>query len=121
MAERKNETAGGEGASPASAPGPRTTVDGRKPRRTMTGRVVSDKMDKTIVVSVERVTQHRLYGRTVRSTKRFKAHDEANACVIGDSVIIEESRPLSKDKHWNLQRILRKGTGEAVAIQEVEA
>jgi len=93
----------------------------RKPRRTKVGRVTSNKMDKTIVVAVEMVTRHRLYGRTLRRTRSFKAHDESNRCQIGDTVIIAESRPVSKDKHWTLQQIVRRGTGEPVEIAEVEA
>jgi small subunit ribosomal protein S17 len=93
----------------------------RKPRRTKTGRVTSNKMDKTVVVSVEHLVRHPLYGRTVRRTRKFKAHDEHNQCEIGDTVVIAESRPLSKDKHWVLQRIVRRGTGEPVELVEVEA
>ena len=74
--------------------------DTRKPRRTKVGRVASNKMDKTVVVAVELVTRHRLYGRTLRRTRSFKAHDEGNRCQIGDTVLIAESRPISKDKHW---------------------
>lgn len=104
----------------AAAPtGART--DERKPRRTMQGRVTSNKMDKTVVVAVERVARHRLYGRTVRSTRKFKAHDADNRCQIGDTVVIAESRPLSKEKHWVVQDILRRGTGEAVELADVEA
>ena len=95
--------------------------DTRKPRRTKIGRVASNKMHKTIVVEVESVVRHRLYGRTLRLTRRFKAHDEENRCEIGDTVIIAESRPISKDKHWVLQRIVRRGTGEPIEIAEVEA
>ena len=95
--------------------------DERKPRRTKTGRVASNKMNKTVVVEVELVTRHRLYGRTLRRTRSFKAHDEANRCEIGDTVLIAESRPISKDKHWVVQQILRRGTGEPVAIADVEA
>ena len=91
----------------------------RKPRRTKVGRVTSNKMQKTVVVSVESVTRHRLYGRTLRRTKSFKAHDETNRCEIGDTVIIAESRPISKDKHWVVQDIIRRGTGEPIEIQEV--
>jgi small subunit ribosomal protein S17 len=94
--------------------------DTRKPRRTKTGRVTSNKMDKTVVVAVELVTRHRLYGRTLRRTRSFKAHDETDRCQIGDTVIIEESRPISKDKHWVVQNIIRRGTGEPLAIAEVE-
>jgi small subunit ribosomal protein S17 len=93
--------------------------DTRKPRRTKIGRVTSNKMDKTVVVSVELVRQHRLYGRTLRMRRSFKAHDETNRCEIGDTVVIAESRPISKDKHWTVTEILRRGTGEPVAIEEV--
>ena len=95
--------------------------DTRKARRTKTGRVASNKMNKTIVVEVESVVRHRLYGRTLRLTKHFKAHDEDNRCEIGDTVIIAESRPISRDKHWVLQQIIRRGTGEPIEIAEVEA
>ena len=88
-------------------------------RRTKTGRVSSNKMNKTVVVEVELVTRHRLYGRTLRRTRSFKAHDETNRCEIGDTVLIAESRPISKDKHWVVQQILRRGTGEPVEIQDV--
>jgi small subunit ribosomal protein S17 len=95
--------------------------DERKARRTKTGRVASNKMNKTVVVEVELVMRHRLYGRTLRRTRSFKAHDEANRCQIGDTVIIAESRPISKDKHWVVKAILRRGTGEPIEIAEVEA
>ena len=95
--------------------------DERKPRRTKTGRVASNKMNKTVVVAVEMVARHRLYGRTLRRTRNFKAHDEDNRCRIGDTVVIAESRPISKDKHWVVQQILRRGTGEPVEIAEVQA
>ena len=95
--------------------------DERKPRRTKTGRVASNKMNKTVVVAVEMVARHRLYGRTLRRTRNFKAHDEGNRCEVGDTVVIAESRPISKDKHWVVQQILRRGTGEPVEIAEVEA
>ena len=98
-----------------------TGADGRKPRRTQVGRVSSNKMMKTVVVEVELVTRHRLYGRTIRKTRSFKAHDEANACQIGDTVVIAESRPVSKEKHWVVQQIVRRGTGEPVEITEPEA
>ena len=95
--------------------------DTRKPRRTKIGRVASNKMNKTVVVTVETVTRHRLYGRTLRRTRNFKAHDETNTCQVGDTVVIAESRPISKDKHWVVQQILRRGTGEPIEIAEVEA
>jgi small subunit ribosomal protein S17 len=88
-------------------------------QRTKTGRVSSNKMNKTVVVEVELVTRHQLYGRTLRRTRSFKAHDETNHCEIGDTVLIAESRPISKDKHWVVQQILRRGTGEPVEIQDV--
>lgn len=73
----------------------------------MVGRVVSNKMQKTVVVSVESVHRHPLYKHTIRTTKRYKAHDENNACQEGDTVRIVESRPLSKDKRWRVVDILR--------------
>ena len=93
--------------------------DTRKPRRTKMGRVVSNRMQKTVVVAVDLVTRHRLYGRTMRRTRRFKAHDENNRCVVGDTVVIAESRPLSKDTHWVVQDILRRGTGEPIELAEM--
>jgi small subunit ribosomal protein S17 len=80
-------------------------------RRTKVGLVVSDKMQKTVVVAVENFRRHRLYGRTIRRTRRFKAHDENNECKVGDQVEIAESRPISKEKHWVVTQILRRGTG----------
>ncbi|WKD56856.1 30S ribosomal protein S17 [Corynebacterium capitovis DSM 44611] len=81
----------------------------KKPtRKRRTGYVVSDKMDKTIVVELEDRKSHSLYGKIVRSTKRVKAHDEENTAGIGDLVRIEETRPLSKDKHFRLVEIVEK-------------
>src|ERR1700693_4921479 len=77
-------------------------------RKTKVGRVVSDKMDKTIVVSVERLARHRLYKRVIRLTTKFKAHDETNDAHVGDTVLIEESRPLSATKRWRLVRIVQR-------------
>jgi small subunit ribosomal protein S17 len=77
-------------------------------RKTKVGRVVSDKMDKTIVVSVERLTRHRLYKRVIRLTTKFKAHDEANDARVGDTVLIEESRPLSATKRWRLLEVVQR-------------
>ena len=84
-----------------------TQVQGK--RKTKVGRVVSDKMDKTIVVSVERLARHRLYKRVIRLTTKFKAHDETNDARIGDTVLIEESRPLSATKRWRLVSIVQRG------------
>ncbi|MCL6638765.1 MAG: 30S ribosomal protein S17 [Firmicutes bacterium] len=75
-------------------------------RKVRTGMVVSDKMDKTVVVAVESLVRHPLYQRTIRRTKKFKAHDEENACRIGDKVKIMETRPLSKEKRWRVVEIL---------------
>ena len=86
-------------------------------RKTMVGRVVSDKMDKTIVVSIERRTRHPLYKRVVRLTSKFKAHDELNEARVGDTVVIEESRPLSATKRWRLVEVVSRG-GEG-AIEDV--
>jgi small subunit ribosomal protein S17 len=77
-------------------------------RKTKVGRVVSDKMDKTIVVSVERLARHRLYKRVIRLTTKFKAHDESNDAHVGDTVLIEESRPLSATKRWRLTRVVQR-------------
>ena len=77
-------------------------------RKTRAGKVVSDKMDKTIVVAVEDNVRHALYGKTVKKTVKFKAHDEENAAHTGDTVLIMETRPLSKDKNWRLVNIIEK-------------
>jgi small subunit ribosomal protein S17 len=80
----------------------------RNRRKTKVGLVVSDKMDKTIVVAVEDFVRHSLYGKSVKRTKKFKAHDENNECNIGDKVRIMETRPLSKDKRWRLVNVIEK-------------
>ncbi|NLM42248.1 MAG: 30S ribosomal protein S17 [Firmicutes bacterium] len=77
-------------------------------RKTRVGVVVSDKMDKTVVVSVERTVRHPLYNKTMRQTVKFKAHDEANECAVGDRVRIMETRPLSKQKRWRVVEIIEK-------------
>ncbi len=77
-------------------------------RKTMTGTVVSDKMDKTIVVAIEDRVRHPLYGKIVKKTYKLKAHDENNECSIGDKVKVMETRPLSKDKRWRLVEIVEK-------------
>src|SRR6188508_1013483 len=90
-------------------------------RKTKVGRVVSDKMDKTIVVSVERLTRHRLYKRVIRLTTKFKAHDERNEARVGDTVRIEESRPLSATKRWRLVEIVERageGAGDVIVSEE---
>jgi small subunit ribosomal protein S17 len=83
-------------------------AEDRNRRKTRVGLVVSDKMDKTIVVAVEDFVRHSLYGKAVKRTKKFKAHDEENSCNIGDKVRIMETRPLSKDKRWRLVNIVEK-------------
>ena len=80
----------------------------RNDSKTRVGRVVSDKMDKTIVVAVETFVKHPLYKKRVKNTVKFKAHDENNECGIGDTVKIMETRPLSKDKRWRLVEIVEK-------------
>jgi len=84
----------------------KSTADGGVGRQTKIGRVVSAKMRKTIVVEVERRVQEPRYERTIKKTSRFMAHDESNAAKIGDSVRIEETRPLSKRKRWRLREVL---------------
>ena len=80
----------------------------RNLRKTRTGKVVSDKMDKTIVVAVEDHVKHPLYNKIVKRTNKLKAHDEENQCGIGDTVKVMETRPLSKDKRWRLVEIIEK-------------
>lgn len=80
----------------------------RNERKTREGVVVSDKMDKTVVVSVVEKYKHPLYKKTVTRTKRFKAHDESNECGVGDRVEIIETRPISKDKCWRVNKIVEK-------------
>ena len=80
----------------------------RLTRKTRMGQVVSDKMDKTVVVAVERLERHPLYKKTIRRTTKFKAHDENNECRIGDQVQIVETRPLSKDKRWRVVSVVKR-------------
>jgi small subunit ribosomal protein S17 len=93
-------------------------------RKTKVGRVVSDKMDKTIVVSVERLARHPLYKRVIRLTTKFKAHDETNDARTGDTVLIEESRPLSATKRWRLVEVVARagegGSSSDVVFEEAE-
>jgi small subunit ribosomal protein S17 len=91
-----------------------TTVDhslatSQKARTQKIGRVVSDKMDKTVVVSVDYVRRHRLYHKRITRTSKFMAHDERNECKPGDLVRIEETRPLSKNKRWIVREIIERG------------
>src|SRR5947207_3233746 len=102
------------------------TTNGARPQRAAqhkdkVGRVVSDKMDKTIVVSVERLSRHPLYKRVIRLTTKFKAHDERNEARIGDTVRIVESRPLSATKRWRMVEIVARageGAGEPIVAEE---
>ena len=83
-------------------------TENRAFRKTRIGQVVSDKMDKTIVVAIEDSVQHKLYNKIVKQTYKLKAHDEQNAAGIGDTVKVMECRPLSKDKRWRLVEIIEK-------------
>jgi small subunit ribosomal protein S17 len=95
--------------SPATGTG--KTGEGQIHHQQKVGTVVSNKMDKTIVVSVESLKKHRLYKRTYKQTKHFYAHDDENTCQVGDVVRIEETRPLSKMKRWRLVEIVKRGSG----------
>jgi small subunit ribosomal protein S17 len=86
-----------------------------------TGIVVSTKMDKTVIVRIDRSKRHRLYGKTLRVTQRYKAHDEDNACNLGDVVKIAETRPLSREKRWRVVEIVAKGDVAEVAPREIAA
>jgi small subunit ribosomal protein S17 len=87
----------------------------REQRKTLVGTVTSDKMDKTVVVSVERVTRHPLYGKIMKTHKKYKAHNENNEAKMGDTVRICECRPISKDKSYFVQEILQRG----VVVDEI--
>ena len=80
----------------------------RNLRKTRTGKVISDKMDKTAVVAIKTKVRHPLYGKMVNRTRKFKVHDEENQCGVGDTVKIMETRPISKDKRWRLVEIVEK-------------
>ena len=85
-----------------------TTATERAARKARTGVVVSDKMDKTVTVMVERMVKHRLYRKYIRRRNKFTAHDERNGCRVGDKVLITESRPLSRNKRWRVSQIIQK-------------
>jgi small subunit ribosomal protein S17 len=98
-----------------------TVTQQRTGGKELVGRVVSDKMDKTIVVSVERLSRHPLYKRVVRLTSKFKAHDETNQAHVGDTVRITESRPLSATKRWRLVEVVARAgeaSGEPIVAEE---
>jgi small subunit ribosomal protein S17 len=88
-------------------------------RKTRFGRVVSDKMDKTVVVAVDSPRRHPLYRKTMQRIVKYKAHDEKNECREGDTVIIEETRPLSRDKRWRVKEIVVKGEVAEVKPEEI--
>lgn len=90
----------------------------RERRKQLTGRVVSNKMDKTVVVRVERLQRHALYKKVMRKSKNYKAHDEQNSCQVGDLVRIVESRPLSREKRWVVEEILETGGAESQPVAE---
>jgi small subunit ribosomal protein S17 len=85
------------------------------------GTVVSNKMDKTVVVRIDRYKRHRLYGKTLRETRRYKAHDEKNECRLGDIVKIAETRPLSREKRWRVVEVVVKGDVAEVAPRDIGA
>lgn len=88
-------------------------------RKRLVGSVVGDKMDKTVVVSVERMVRHRRYGKVLRRVKKYKAHDERKACRVGDVVRIVESRPLSREKRWVVEEIVKPiDTGDVTEVGE---
>jgi len=89
-------------------------------RKTKIGRIVSNKMQKTVVVAVEQIRRHPIYHRAMRQTRKFKAHDENNEAQVGDVVRIVETRPLSKEKRWRVAEILRRASGveDPAAIEE---
>ena len=91
------------------------------PRKQRTGVVVSDKMDKTVVVRVERTVAHPLYKKVLRRRKKYQAHDETNVCALGDTVLIEECRPLSKHKHWRVLRIVERHEVAELQPREISA
>ncbi len=91
----------------------------RERRKRLIGRVVSDKMQKTVVVQVERTKRHPLYGKVIKVRKKFYAHDENNECRVGDLVRIVESRPLSRLKRWVVEEILERSERPEVEVEEV--
>jgi len=110
-------------SAPVAKPEPQAQAQAQpKPHRRQRkqGRVASDKMQKTIVVAVEELKRHRVYKRTYRYTTRFKAHDEYNEARIGDMVVIEETRPLSKEKRWKLVKILNRAV-QTMPVEEAVA
>jgi small subunit ribosomal protein S17 len=98
------------------------TTEHERPRiKSQLGMVVSDKMDKTVVVTVEHMTRHRVYHKTVRRTKRYLAHDDRLDARVGDLVRIVEARPLSRNKRWRVAEIVQKGEGAEIAPREIDS
>lgn len=87
-------------------------------RRSLIGEVISQKMEKTVVVKTQRIVQHAMYGKVIRQNTKFKAHDEKKECRVGDRVRIEECRSLSKDKHWRVAEILARTQQTEIALSE---
>ncbi len=85
--------------------------EAKKLERTVTGRVVSDKMDKTVTVMIERKVRHPIYGKYIRRSTKLHVHDENNECKMGDTVVVQECRPLSKSKSWTLVKVLDRAAG----------
>ncbi len=83
-------------------------AEAKRKRKTLVGSVLSDRMDKTVVVSIERLVKHPLYGKYIKRRVKYMAHDEKNECGVGDRVLIEETRPLSRRKRWRVSQILEK-------------
>ena len=83
-------------------------AEARNNRKTRTGTVVSNKMDKTVVVAIKKKVKHPLYGKTINLTTKFKVHDEANECQVGDFVKVMETKPISRDKRWRLVEVIEK-------------
>jgi small subunit ribosomal protein S17 len=111
-AERKPAPKKAAAAKPAEAQAPVSVAAADKAGKTLTGTVVSNKMDKTIAVSVERLIKHPTYGKYVRRTTKLLAHDERNECREGDTVAISECRPLSRHKSWTLVRVIERAPAE---------
>jgi small subunit ribosomal protein S17 len=107
--------------SAAENTGEPTASAGEKTTRRVVGRVVSDKMDKSVTVAVERLIQHPIYGKFVRRTTKIMAHDEDNSCRIGDTVAISECRPLSKRKSWRVVEIVGRAAGSEEPRSEATA
>ncbi len=108
MADETNTTAVDSTATDSTATESHESHESRGRRKARVGRVVSDKMQQTVVVAINQIVRHPLYGKTMRRTKKFKAHDEKNECGVGDTVEIMETRPISKEKNWRVVRILEK-------------